>query len=80
MKSSEAKLTYMRYDILRVVTMKITSFGTYVLEEGSLETLKRIYQIVQHKIPEDTYLHNQTKRKKHLYMTKPALISLGTTD
>ena len=60
--------------------MKIASFGTYVLEEGSLETLKCIYQTVQYHIPEDTYLHNQTKRKKHLYMTKPALISLGTTD
>lgn len=70
----------MRYDNLRVVTMKITRYCTYVLAQGSLETLKCIYQTVQHHIPEDTYLHNQIKRKKHLYMTKPALISLGTTD
>ena len=53
--------------------MKITSFGTYVLAEGFLEALKCIYQTVQHHIPEDTYLHNQTMWKKHLYMTKPVL-------
>jgi len=70
----------MRCDILRVVTMNITSFGTYVLVKGSLETLKYIYQTVQHHIPEDTYLHNQTKGKKHLYLTKHDLISLDTTD
>jgi hypothetical protein len=57
--------------------MKITSFGTYVLAEGFL---KCNYQTVQHHIPEDTYLHNQTKGKKRLYTTKPALISLVTTD
>jgi len=35
--------------------MKITSFGTHVLAEGYLETMKCIYQTVQHHIPEDTF-------------------------
>ena len=60
--------------------MKVTSFGTHVLAEGYLETMKCIYQTVQHHIAEDTFLYNHAVWKKHLYMTKSALKSIGTTE
>jgi hypothetical protein len=60
--------------------MKITSFGTHVPAEGYLETLKCVHQTEQHHIPEDTFLYNHTAWKKYLYMTKPALRSIGTTE
>jgi len=60
--------------------MKITSFDTHVMADGYLAKMKCIYQMVQHHIPEDTCLYNHTAWKKHLYMTKPALRSIGTTE